>query len=715
MPQQDTLAPAQDSHEQAKPLNQEVERRAYIVDKLRSKRERLSKLPVEKQLSVYGVAFDRFVKPTLARSKLDDKAMDLAKDRWITGVVAGELQKPLPSNFAVVDSEKAPASAAFAGVLAGVAHGAGEFTDWLNKGREKRIGHTNWLRDQLREAEKVNYDLALGGSETAAKTGAAVGKALPSVIAFEAGAGAVPALAKGTPLAWRALAYLTRTTTGTAASTVPFGKTTTKDVAEQTAVNIAFDALFHGAGKGGAKVFSAFVNKAKNSGKPSVATAANAVDQLFSTVAKEKFPGKPVNDLNPEEFDAVFKESSARRGAAQTQAREAAKAVKSAQSAAKPSVEAQALAKAQAGEQRIAERKLASERGKFVSKQLAEYKKRVGTLPAAESEHFQKISAGQTVDQILGEQKAVAVQRATEVGTQSQAKILSEGAPTAVEAVSVVKQLAQDRRAVGGTGVSPTGVERRIQAPQIGTPGEPGIKLEKSEGEILEEQMRLARATEKGGHGVTEEMAREHVLSNPETAQRWEQSDAKAKDRMLIEAKNQLIKARTTSKATTKKESLFNVDISKIQGATTPDEFASAKRDAIAEINRQAIAQARSVTSTKEKMAISAEANKEIHRVRSAEVPATISKKAIDAGRKAKSFAEGQAELTRSVGESASTNPEDKLVAEIDRAKAHEKWFKENNHNEVYLKVAKQWGKTGFDMDALNEMLDEAKAELEKK
>src|SRR5258708_3852650 len=610
---QDT--PTVDTQTQRQPLNQEVERRAYIVDKLRSKRERLSKLPVEKQLGVYGVAFDRFVKPTLARSKLDDKSMDLAKDRWIVGLIAGDLQKPLPSNFGVEDTEKAPYSAAFAGVLAGVAHGAGEFSDWISKGRadsrdiitgEKKTPDKNWLREQLREAEKVNYDLALGGSEKAARVGAGVGKSIPSVIAFEAGAGAIPTLAKGTPLAWRALSYLMRTTTGTATSTVPFGKTSTKEVAEQTAVNIVFDALFHGAAKGGAKVITAVLDKAKNSGKPSVTAAANAVDQLFSTVAKEKFPGTKVEDLKPEEFVAVFKESSARRGAAQVQAKEAAKAVKTAQAAANPTPEAQALAKAQAGAARQAERKAASERGKFVSKQLAEYKKRTGALPTEESEHFKKIASGQSVDQILGEQKAVAVQRATEVGTQAQAKVLSEGAPTAVEAVSVVKALAQDRRAVGSAGVSPTGVERRIQAPQIGTPWEPGIKLEKSEGEKLEASMRLARATEKGGHGVSEKMAQDHVMSNPETAARWEASDPKAKDRMLIEAKNQLIKARTTAKATPKSESKykFDVDISGIQKATTPDEFALAKKTAMAEVNRQAITQARSVESPKEKMEI---------------------------------------------------------------------------------------------------------------
>jgi len=70
--------------------------------------------------------------------------------------------------------------------------------------------------------------------------------------------------------------------------------------------------------------------------------------QLISclvTVAKEKFPGTKVEDLKPEEFDAVFKESSARRGAAQVQAKEAAKAVKTAQAAANPTPEAQALAK----------------------------------------------------------------------------------------------------------------------------------------------------------------------------------------------------------------------------------------------------------------------------------------------------------------------------------------------------------------------------------
>src|SRR5260370_41302890 len=70
-----------------------------VVERLRAKRDEIATLPVEKQLDVYGVAFDRFAKPVYAKLGLKDKDLEQAKDRWIVSVLGGYGMKPFSSDF----------------------------------------------------------------------------------------------------------------------------------------------------------------------------------------------------------------------------------------------------------------------------------------------------------------------------------------------------------------------------------------------------------------------------------------------------------------------------------------------------------------------------------------------------------------------------------------------------------------------------------------
>jgi hypothetical protein len=90
------------------------------------------------------------------------------------------------------------------------------------------------------------------------------------------------------------------------------------------------------------------------------------------------------------------------------------------------------------------------------------------------------------------------------------------------------------------------GPERRTVTPQIGTPGERGIKLAKTPGEELAEQVRQARAGKPSG--ITEADAQQQLKKDPQTWAKYKQlresGEGKAADVMLIKAKRELEGAR---------------------------------------------------------------------------------------------------------------------------------------------------------------------------
>jgi len=95
-----------------------------------------------------------------------------------------------------------------------------------------------------------------------------------------------------------------------------------------------------------------------------------------------------------------------------------------------------------------------------------------------------------------------------------------------------------ERRATEGT--SPTGTERRKGVYASSAYAQP------TEGEKLAEDVRQARAGQP--HGVTEGDAQNHIKKDPKKWEAYRNADQKTRDRMLVEAKNELVKAKGTGR-----------------------------------------------------------------------------------------------------------------------------------------------------------------------
>lgn len=511
-----------------------VAQQKAIVEKLRAKRSEIAKLPPQKQLDVYGVAFDRFQAPRYKSIGLKPEELQKAKDQWIVAIVEPHLQEALPEHFG-----ERPAENQFPR-LEGLRAGFDTAVDnIINFGERHGVPMTG-AKNKPTAADKLEtheaWERAVRADPDKAKFYAGVGKAIPSVLMFEGGAGVVPQAAKTAPLAWRAISYLTRQAAGTAAMTTAEEKPTTKEFGTQLALGVLLDGVLHGATKGVIKTGGALgtaIGKLKSSAQPNANAAGQILDELTNQVLKEKFPNKTLDKLTPTEFDHLVTETKAKRAAIEAQGRTAAQAVKDAEKANKPTKKAQILQREQDKAAKSAARKAESEKLKRFSKALSEYKQRVGSLPTADSEHMKALQSGKTPDEILGPKpEVVAAQAVTGVKETQEAQAISEGAPQAVQAVEAIKSMTSDNKK-------------------------------------------------------------------------------------------------------TKKPPMFDTDVSQVIGATSPEEFASAKKTAKNEATRKAQELAKSLKSASEGISIAHELKKEHHRIDSIPTPSSFSVKTKDAARKA--------------------------------------------------------------------------------
>lgn len=579
-----------------------------VVERLKAQRDKIATLPIEKQFDVYSVAFDRFAKPQYSKLGLKDKELELAKDKWITGVLGGEGQKPFPEGFG--EGKATDQFPRLEGFAAGIAGGSKNVIDWYNdfiksvdpKSPLLSKGETP-ERKFLSEVEGEKYARAKKADPEKAAFAAGVGKQVPALAAFELGAGTIPAAAKGAPLAWRLLSRLGKTAVGTAAMSTTEEKPTLKETATQAGINIALDALFRGLGKAGAKGAARIISKVSAKGTPAQQQAAKVVDDLLTTVLKDKFGGKPLDQLTSAEFDAATKEASIRRATIEQQAKEAKKAVAQAKVATKRSPEQKVIDREALKASKAAETKAKNERAKAFHKRLVDYKARMGSIPPPESQHMKDLIGGKTADEILGPKPEVAaVQAATGVAEAHEAQAIQEGAPQAVAAVEAIRSVAPERRGVPGK--SPTGIERRDPLPEqrrLLTYYKTKLAQATTEHEkmVLQAQIDDLKGTEGafkiGGGG-------EEVAKNIHEA--------------------------------TKKAPMFKMNIDKVLNATSPQDFARAKKEAMDDIVTQARERAKTAPES-EKMKIVSEANKAREKIRSLEVPKTFAKKTLDAARKA--------------------------------------------------------------------------------
>lgn len=581
-----------------------------VVERLRARRDMIATLPLEKQLDVYSVAFDRFASPIYSKLGLKDKDLQQAKDRWIVGVLGGQGQKPLGGDFGVdkpTHGLGTEASAELVGVGAGAMGASKNFLDWLNTGQTDLHGKptTSPVRGLLAKGEEKGYKLAHEADPSAAEFGAGVGHLIPAMAAFETGAGAIPSVAKNAPLAWRALSYLGKTIAGTAAMTTTEEKPTAEKVATQSAIGIAFDMLLRGLGKAGAKGAARILSKVAEKGTPAQKQAASVVDDLLTTVIKEKHPGKTLDQLNAQEFDAATKEASLRRSTIEQKAKEATKAVKEAKKAVKPTVEQQVLDKARLAEAKKAETKARNEAARAFHKRLVDYKKVAGSLPSEGHPHLEALKAGKTVSEILPPPPAAqAVKSAIGVADAAKEETIREGAPQAVAAVDAVKEVGSAERRVA-SGASPTGTERRSVA-QMLSPVDETVRLK----EYYKSVMNDTKATES-----------ERAYAADAYSKITPESVGGGGKELASQIKKE-----------TKKTEMFKVNIDAILKAESPTDFAKAKKEAMQNVVDQAreIAKGGRVN----QQTLMHEANKARERIRSLEVPKTFDKKTLDAVRK---------------------------------------------------------------------------------
>jgi hypothetical protein len=657
-----------------------------VIERLRAKRDMIATLPIEKQLDVYGVAFDRFARPTYAKLGLKDKDLEQAKDRWIVGVVSPQGQKPLTNEFGV-DKPKigyaTEGSAELVGMGAGALGGIKNILDFFKMPGGIYGDKESPVRHLVAKGEEKGYKLAHDVSPGGAEFGAGVGHVVPAVAAFEAGAAAIPSAAKNAPLAYRLLSYLGKTAAGTATMSTTEEKPTAEKVLTQTGINIAFDALLRGFGKAGAKGASRIINGLKTKGTPAQKVAASAVDDLLTTILKEKHPGKTIDSLKPEEFDAAVKEVAQRRATIENQAKEASKAVKEAKKAVKPTKEQQVLDKARLAEAKKAETKASNEKARAFHKRLVDYKKVTGSLPPEGHPHLEALKSGKTVSEILPPPPTVAaVQSAIGVADASKEAAIKEGAPQAISAVEAIKSVSPERRVA--TGTSPTGTERRSIA-QILSPVDETIRLKEYYKTVIND----SKSTE---------------------AEKAYAADAYAKlDPSSVGGggKELAEKIRSATKGE-KKQEMFKVDIDQILKAESPQEFAKAKKEAMDDVVKQAREVAKGGRVNQQTLVH--EANKARERIRSIEVPKTFSKKTLDATRKAKE-AEGTAGSVPveevASGKSTVTSSSDPEVEMLRNEQLLDQ-LKEVSSEKSFAYVSEVIKKRGGDLKLQNDMIEAA-------
>ncbi len=447
------------------PQGQQAE---VVTKKLQARRGDIAKLPAAQQLKLYGFVFDHFVQPRLPRG-LSTQDLETAKNQWIVATVKPSAVEPLPPEFGVPAKPPVGKTAGFMGGVAGGVRSMYDFelrlNEFLKTGRweeapeETKPGRK--LREAATQAEEYWYPKSAAVAP-GAETAAGVGKTVASLPLTEIGISALPGMAGMGAVgrtATRAARGATAGTTVAPAYSSDPGQVTKDVLAFSLMDTVLFPVIGVALRKAGGRLPGSFARRAIDHFKRKggeTAKAATQVDDLFSSTATEKFPGKKVEDLNAEQFASVFKDVEAKRAAAQAQVKEgqkaAAAAEKQAAEKAKVTPEQKAL---EAITARQARDKARAE-GKAFQKRLAAYYKRTGGVPSVGDEHYERLRKGESVDQIVGtpvspEQQAVA--KATDEVT---AKIISEGSPQAAEAVAVVKQV------VGEAEAAPAGVKEKI-------------------------------------------------------------------------------------------------------------------------------------------------------------------------------------------------------------------------------------------------------------
>lgn len=478
-------------------------------------------MPESAQKSVWSYAFENGIRPQLesAASKgaqLEDIAA--SKERFVTSM----LGKPQKSSAEPTVQQPFPGqeTANTAGdfiksLVAGTAGGVRQAAEAVTPGPPimspmtlgsmppvnipKQNAVTNTVSAATHPVESM-YDTAALSSPDAASVGAGIGHTVPSLLAYESGAGVVPTLESKAGLLMRGVQQLTRTAAGTAAmnTVTPEDTSSFKFGAQVLGFSIVDALTHHVLNSKTAKAVSGATGKvgATDVSTPVMTQARSVIDTVRTFLGKKGLPlnkstlqvfneafMKKLSVENPEAFariaggkSTVEAELSPQKIAditnkvSEEQAAEniATKAnAKTAEVASKQQVQAaEGIAKAQAKAQKIVDRQAQAAESKRFQRELSAYAKNTGAVPASDSEAFQRLQKGASAKDLLAEQKATVVGKLADVKSIQDAVAMTTEQPA-------LHEIMQDMHTIVPLNESRQGLAESYLVPKVETPVKP--------------------------------------------------------------------------------------------------------------------------------------------------------------------------------------------------------------------------------------------------
>jgi len=417
---------------------------------LLARKDKIAKMPENAQRAIWGVAFGQGVAPKLREAAsrgahLEDETV--AKERFITSML-GKQQKPSPDTVVeppgLVDKTVAAVGAAGSGI-------AGGFRNLVSHIPAPEGAPMKPMLMSLLGKSESGYELEKSIAPTAAPIAAGIGHQVPQIMAFEAGAGVVPALAGGVtagakaPIALRAMQQMLRTGAGTAAMNMTSPEETSggKLLAQTIGFSVV-DMLARG-----------FLRKTGTSGLPDAAsvlqTVRESVEKTSGVVNKEAIDAfsnaflENVKIENPEAYARIVNgekdyvvlsytdmvrltnKTSAQQAALEDAATQNAKTAKAAD--AKTAEAAADLKKVLGKAQAKLDRASQALNKKALQKEINAYANATGKVPAEGSKALKSLQSGAKAKDIISQEQASVVQRVAKARDVNDAIAVNEEAP----------------------------------------------------------------------------------------------------------------------------------------------------------------------------------------------------------------------------------------------------------------------------------------------
>jgi hypothetical protein len=649
-----------------------------VVARLKNRRDRIAKMPPEQQAKLYSFAFNHFVAPRYEKVKLSTQELEQTKVKWVENIIGKKMGGPLdfeaPPEKPGFLSLKAMGGrvSATGGGLAGSAKTTLEavhnLLDAVKGSPTAPTGLEKGLTQFLAKVEAKGFDEAKASlPDIEAHTFAGLGHLLMSIIGAELGGGAAGAAGVtkiGVGLVGKTVG---KAATGAAMSGGATASYTSdpESLSKWIGTGAALDALIlPGLGKGIEKMMPSVSNayerlrglipqRKATAPIPTVSGAAKPVEAapvgIFQQVFESKFPEKAQRVSSGEKLDQVL-----------------------------TAPEYQSIVEETAAKRRV-----------------LETEKRAAQKAAKAEAKPKPLSA---------EEKAVKAEQAKAVKAKEN-----------VAAKALQSRLSGYRKRTGDVPTPGSGHYERLKAgetvdtilgPPPATSKEVQAQAVQSAGEVADRVSSQAVAEMNPTAVKAVEFAK-NVASEPAAP---------------VAPTTQSVKEKIAA-SVSKPEPMFKVSLDKLEKATTPEEYAAAKQDAEREIGEQAnvrVAELKAkhksgeLTSeeiTKQAVHVAEELQAARQRIKTAKVPTTISKKALDAKRKASEISQATRTAMKSEADHLADDPEAELVANLDRVKKAETALA--GHPKMLAAIHREYVKIGTsDAGVLAEMLETALLKL---